>query len=330
MALFNYTAKEITLKVVYYGPGFSGKTTNLQQLHSMLPSESRGKLISLATEADRTLFFDFLPVDLGNIGDFNIRIQLYTVPGQVKYNATRRLVLKGADAVVFVADSQRSVREQNLESLSNMGENLAANNLDQDSIPLVLQFNKRDLNDIMSIDEMNNDLNRQNVPFFEAVAVEGKGVQETFKETMRILIRDIAEKHNINIGKSTIRGAHSETSKSVTAPPDETRGIQCQPEQKQVNVAVAEKVEVVEPQEEAQTARLEDVSEPSNGRLDFSNDLLRETSELKKVMQDIRSTLRNIQNTQDKTFKELSSFKKAVLEESHKKKVKKGFFGLFN
>src|SRR4030066_960601 len=139
MAFFNYTAKEITLKGVFYGPGFSGKTTNLQQLHSILPSDKRGKLISLATEADRTLFFDFLPVDYGKIRDFNIRFQLYTVPGQVRYNATRRLVLKGADAVVFVADSQREMKEQNIESFYNMKENLAFNGFKPGGTPLLPQ-----------------------------------------------------------------------------------------------------------------------------------------------------------------------------------------------
>ncbi|MEK6528664.1 MAG: GTPase domain-containing protein, partial [Nitrospirota bacterium] len=187
MALFNYTAKEITLKVVYYGPGFSGKTTNLQYLHSLLPANTRGKLISLTTEADRTLFFDFLPVDMGKIKDFNIRFQLYTVPGQVRYDATRRLVLKGADTVVFVADSQKEMKEQNIESLNNMRDNLTANNLDPDNIPVVFQYNKRDLKNILSIEELNGYLNKSNARFFEAVAVEGKGVEDTFRESTNIL-----------------------------------------------------------------------------------------------------------------------------------------------
>ncbi len=199
MVLFNYTAKEITLKVVYYGAGFSGKTTNLQHLHTILPSDTRGKLISLTTEADRTLFFDFLPVDLGKIKDFNIRFQLYTVPGQVRYNATRRLVLKGADAVVFVADSQTEMREQNIESFNNMRENLTVNNIDPDDTPVVLQYNKRDVNNILSVDELNSDLNKDNFPFYEAVATEGKGVKETFEEITDVLIEHIAKKHNVDI-----------------------------------------------------------------------------------------------------------------------------------
>ena len=200
MALFNYASKEITIKIVYYGPGLSGKTTNLQYLHSTFAPSMRGKLISLATEADRTLFFDFLPVELGKIGDFSIRFQLYTVPGQVRYNATRKLVLKGADAVVFVADSQLEMREQNMESAANMRENLAANNIDPDEIPIILQFNKRDLSNIASVEEMNRDLNEQGkYDCTEAVAVNGTGVEETFRRIKRLVMKGIAEKHNISI-----------------------------------------------------------------------------------------------------------------------------------
>lgn len=199
MAFFNYVTKEITLKVVYYGPGLSGKTTNLQHLYSILDASSRGKFISLATESDRTLFFDFLPVELGKIKDFSVRFQLYTVPGQIRYNATRKLVLKGADAVVFVADSQRDMREQNLESFANMRENLAANNLNPDEIPVVLQFNKRDLPNILSIQELNSDLNRNNYQTLDAVAAQGKGVQETFRLITSMLLKDIAKKHKVDI-----------------------------------------------------------------------------------------------------------------------------------
>lgn len=200
MALFNYASKEITIKIVYYGPGLSGKTTNLQYLHSIFEPSKRGKLISLATEADRTLFFDFLPVELGKINDFSIRFQLYTVPGQVRYNATRKLVLKGADAVVFVADSQREMREQNLESIRNMRENLIANNINPDEIPIMLQFNKRDLSNIDSVEELNSYLNEQGrYEFKEAVAVNGTGVEDTFRRINQLVIKGIAEKHNITI-----------------------------------------------------------------------------------------------------------------------------------
>ena len=200
MALFNYATKEITIKIVYYGPGLSGKTTNLQYLHSMFEPAKRGKLLSLATEADRTLFFDFLPIELGKISDFSIRFQLYTVPGQVRYNATRKLVLKGADAIVFIADSQREMREQNSESLKNMQENLIANNINPDDIPVIFQFNKRDLPNIMSVDELNNDLNGSTkYEYREAVAVDGKGVEDTFKRITKLVINRIAEKHKVKI-----------------------------------------------------------------------------------------------------------------------------------
>lgn len=199
MAFFNYVTKEITLKVVYYGPGLSGKTTNLQHLYSVLDPSSRGKFISLATESDRTLFFDFLPVELGKIKDFSVRFQLYTVPGQIRYNATRKLVLKGADAVVFVADSQRDLKEQNLESLANMRENLLSNNVNPDEIPVVIQYNKRDLPHVLPIEELRSDLNKKDYQDIEAVAVDGKGVEETFRLVTKILLKDIIKKHKVEI-----------------------------------------------------------------------------------------------------------------------------------
>ncbi len=200
MALFNYTTKEITIKIVYYGPGLSGKTTNLQYLHSILNTDRKGKLVSLPTETDRTLFFDLLPVDFGKIRDFSIRLQLYTVPGQVRYNATRKLVLKGADAVVFVADSQHEMKEQNIESLKNMRENLIANNINPDEIPLTLQYNKRDLRNILSLTELNKDLNEQEkYSYVEAIAINGMGVEYTFHYVTNLVINDIKRKQGIDV-----------------------------------------------------------------------------------------------------------------------------------
>lgn len=199
MALFNYATKEITLKIVYYGPGLSGKTTNLQYLHSILNPESKGRLLSLSTEADRTLFFDFLPIELGKIRDFSIRFQLYTVPGQVRYNATRKVVLKGADAVIFVADSQRDMREQNVESFENMRDNLLANNINPDEVPVILQYNKRDLGNIASIEELNGDLNRRQYHVVEASAISGAGVDDSFRLITRLLLKHISKKHRIEI-----------------------------------------------------------------------------------------------------------------------------------
>jgi hypothetical protein len=200
MALFNYATKEITLKIVYYGPGLSGKTTNIQNLHSALNTENKGKLLSLSTESDRTLFFDFLPVELGKIKEFSIRFQLYTVPGQVRYNATRKVVLKGADAVVFVADSQRDMRDQNIESFENMRDNLISNNINPDEIPVVLQYNKRDLKNLLTIDELNADLNENSAyNILEAEAINGKGVKDTFQLITRLVLKDISRKHKIEI-----------------------------------------------------------------------------------------------------------------------------------
>ncbi len=206
MALFNYATKEITLKIVYYGPGLSGKTTNIQHLHSALNPENKGKLLSLSTESDRTLFFDFLPIELGKIKEFSIRFQLYTVPGQVRYNATRKVVLKGADAVVFVADSQSDMRDQNIESLDNMRENLISNNINPDQIPVVLQYNKRDLKNILTIDALNADLNKNNAcDVIEAEAINGKGVEDSFQLITRLVLKEIARKHKIEIHSAPLK-----------------------------------------------------------------------------------------------------------------------------
>jgi hypothetical protein len=181
MVFFNYSTMQMAAKVVYYGPGLCGKTTNLHYIYQHTTQESRGEMVSLETETDRTLFFDLLPIDVGSIAGFNTRIQLYTVPGQVFYNTTRKLVLKGVDGVVFVADSQRAMLQANADSFRNLEDNLAEMGLSVDTLPLVLQFNKRDLADICTVDEMNAALNRHDWPWFEASAVTGMGVFETLK-----------------------------------------------------------------------------------------------------------------------------------------------------
>src|SRR4029453_8364553 len=195
MVLFNYSTKELTAKVVYYGPGLCGKTTNLQWIHEKLPIKNKGKMLSLATETDRTLFFDFLPIELGTIRGMRTRIQLYTVPGQVFYNAPRRMVLKGADCVVFVCDSQEPVLEANLESMENMRQNLEANEIDAEELPLVLQYNKRDLPNALPIEILNERLNPRSAPFFEAIAVKGIGVEETLKGVTGLVFRSLAAKY---------------------------------------------------------------------------------------------------------------------------------------
>jgi len=195
MVLFNYSTKELTAKVVYYGPGLCGKTTNLQWIHEKLPIKNKGKMLSLATETDRTLFFDFLPIELGSIRGMKTRIQLYTVPGQVFYNATRRMVLKGADCVVFVCDSQEAMLDANLESLENLRQNLEANEIDPDEIPMVLQYNKRDLPNALPSEILNERLNPRGLPFYEAVAVKGQGVEETLKGVTATVFRSLASRY---------------------------------------------------------------------------------------------------------------------------------------
>lgn len=186
MALINYASREINCKIVYYGPGLGGKTTNIKYIYSKLNPEIKGKLISLATELDRTLFFDFLPVDLGTIKGFKTRFHLYTVPGQVFYNASRKLILKGVDGIIFVADSQIERFDENIESFQNMEDNLKTYNISIERIPLIIQYNKRDLPNITSVEELQKVLNSQNkYPYFEAVAVQGIGVFETLKEVCK-------------------------------------------------------------------------------------------------------------------------------------------------
>ena len=195
MVLFNYALKELTAKIVFYGPGLSGKTSNLQYIYEELPIKNKGRMLTLATETDRTLYFDFLPVDAGVVRGIKTRVQLYTVPGQVFYNATRRMVLKGADGVVFVADSQKSMVEANLESYENLRENLKAHDLKVEEMPLVLQFNKRDLKEICTLEEMNESLNPMNGPFYEAVAKDGVGVEETLQAISGLVLKSVIDRY---------------------------------------------------------------------------------------------------------------------------------------
>ena len=191
MSFINYMAREINCKIVYYGPGLCGKTTNLQYIYERTNPSAKGKLISLATETERTLFFDFLPLSLGEIRGFKARFQLYTVPGQVFYDASRKLILKGVDGVVFVADSQIERTEANIESLDNLRTNLSEQGYDLDKLPYVIQYNKRDLPNIADVAELHELLNPTGVPEFEAVARTGVGVFDTLKATAKLVLTEL-------------------------------------------------------------------------------------------------------------------------------------------
>lgn len=194
MAQINFANKQINCKIVYYGPGYCGKTTNLLNIYDKLPDNKRTEMTSIATEGDRTLFFDFLPLDVGRINKMETKIHLYTVPGQVCYNSTRKLVLQGVDGIVFVADSQRSKRDENIESLENLKENLEELEQDINEIPLVIQYNKRDLTDIMDISQMQEEINKFNLAYFEAIACKGEGVYPTLKAISQYVIEHHSQK----------------------------------------------------------------------------------------------------------------------------------------
>jgi len=191
MSFINYSSREINCKLVYYGPGLGGKTTNLQYIYNKTNPQARGKMISLATETERTLFFDFLPLSLGTIRGFKVRFHLYTVPGQVFYDASRKLILKGADGVAFVADSQEERMEANIESMENMYQHLQEHGYDPYKIPLVIQYNKRDLPNAAPVEELRKLLNPRGVPDFEAVAIKGEGVFDTLKALAKLVLQEL-------------------------------------------------------------------------------------------------------------------------------------------
>ena len=197
MSLVNYATREITCKIVYYGPGRSGKTTNLHYIYGQVPGDRKGQMVSLATQTDRTLFFDFLPIDLGTISGFSTRFQLYTVPGQVYYATTRKLVLQGADGVVFVADSQTRQLDDNIESFQDLHANLADQGVDTRTMPLVIQYNKQDLppDMVMSVQDLDEQLNFRGVPSFAADALHGPGVFETLRAISGQVLRQIGRAH---------------------------------------------------------------------------------------------------------------------------------------
>jgi hypothetical protein len=236
MVVVSYSGREINAKVVYYGPGLSGKTTNLEKIYDSVPETNRGRMVSMKTQTDRTLFFDLLPLDLGELSGMKTRFLLYTVPGQVYYNATRKLVLKGVDAIVFVADSAPDKMAENRESLTNLETNLKAYGLDLRSIPWVIQFNKRDLPSAMTVEQMNQELNRYKVPVYEAQAANGVGVFETLRGVSKLLLskisKDVVERDRGSLAASarvssevaTKPAADEVAPSSSTADPKKGRG----------------------------------------------------------------------------------------------------------
>lgn len=194
MSFLNYSTREINFKIVYYGPGLSGKTTNIKTIYNKVKSDSKGKLVSLATETERTLFFDFFPLDLGSVKGYKVKFHLYTVPGQIYYSSSRKLIMKGVDGVVFVADSQRERFEANYESLADMLGNLKEYNIDFDTLPYVLQLNKRDLPNITPANELIAALRKRDEPVIEAMALKGDGVVETLKAISKLIMIDVKKK----------------------------------------------------------------------------------------------------------------------------------------
>jgi signal recognition particle receptor subunit beta len=228
VVLFNYSGKEINAKVVYYGPGLSGKTTNLEHIYNKMAPHLRGKMVSMKTKSDRTLFFDFLPIDGGEIAGFDVRFLLYTVPGQVYYTATRKLVLKGADAIVFVADSQSDELPANRESLTNLRENLKEYGKTLDDIPWVIQYNKRDLESALPVEKLEAELNPGGVPCFEAVATDGNGVFETLAAATKLVMEQLRSQLGEDTSSDTADSGGREVELGLLDGPDPARDAESQ------------------------------------------------------------------------------------------------------
>jgi signal recognition particle receptor subunit beta len=281
MVSINYAFKEICCKIVFYGPGLSGKTTNLQHVHKKIPSPTRGELISLATDQDRTLYFDFLPVDIGKINGFSVKFQLYTVPGQVYYNATRKLVLRGVDGLVFVADSQRSKMDENIESYQNLMENLNEYRYDIDQLPLVFQYNKRDLSDLSSVEELARVLNPKSLPHFEAVATQGMGVFDTLRCISKLVL-DLAKGKKAvperEIPAEQVVMAESELARPEAATSSEDLGASASVSPLPESPELWGKEEAVE-QEKIPSAS-EEWSDSTGDQIDYEPPLLQEEKEV--------------------------------------------------
>lgn len=279
MAFVNYNNKEITAKIVYYGPALSGKTTCLRYIFTSGEIENKGKLITLDTDGDRTLFFDFLPMEIGKLGNYSIKIQLYTVPGQVAYDTTRKLVLQGADGVVFVADSQVVMRDQNAESFVNLKKNLKLNNLNFEKMPLIFQFNKRDLKEILPISALNSDLNPDNKAFFPTVATSGENVLEGLHAIIKLVILHLKNQLSIFQKDKTVMFSREEITTSAPKPEDkeiafkdlseESSSGDTEEEVFELSSPMVDAVDSRAPQAEEDVFNLEEIAEVKPDRSDF-------------------------------------------------------------
>ncbi len=288
MSFINYSNKEINLKIVYYGAALSGKTTCLKYIYDNARYKDKGRLVTLDTDGDRTLFFDFLPIELGKLGDYNIKIQLYTVPGQVAYDKTRKLVLHGADGVVFVADSQVKMREQNIESYNNLKKNLISNGLPEE-IPLVFQYNKRDLKEILPVDILNQELNKESNPFFPTIATTGENVLEALNSIIKNTILDVKSK--LSIFKGIKNKTEEKKDKTIVFSRDE---ITSRADENTVreDTEKEEVVELAEPLSEETMEEDEDIFDLSdNVAVDESNnDIFHEEEDEVIVLEDNKKT----------------------------------------
>ena len=259
MVFFNYSTMQVAAKIVYYGPGLCGKTTNLQYIYDHTTNDSRGEMVSLQTETDRTLFFDLLPIDLGSIGGFKTKIQLYTVPGQVFYNTTRKLVLKGVDGVVFVADSQRLMLDANVDSMVNLEANLAEIGFRITDLPVVIQYNKRDLPDVSSLPELEAALNKHGLPSFEACALSGQGVFETLTGIAKLTLASLRDR--LTAGRTSSRPqAPGIAPRAAARPPP-----RCRPAQAPRSPARSERPGGTRPSSVARPATAADPGRPGPG-----------------------------------------------------------------
>ncbi len=260
MVSINYASREVCCKIVYYGPGLSGKTTNLLYVHSKVPANTRGKMISLATEADRTLYFDFLPINIGTINGFAAKFQLYTVPGQVYYNATRKLVLRGVDGIIFVADSQPDKMDENIESLTNLGENLREYGYDINDIPVVIQYNKRDLPGVLPVERLNAQLNPRGWPCFEASANLGNGVFDTLKLIIKLVLEKAKSSSTARVRPAEVTAVHQPSSATTPEAVTPAASFEPIPQKRQPATAVAS---ALSPAASAVTAQAGSPSQPA-------------------------------------------------------------------